>query len=44
MEAGTGGTGGLSKAFELVPGGDDVEVTEANRQDYVRAFVETRLR
>jgi hypothetical protein len=44
VEAGAGGAGGLNKTFELIPGGDDVEVTEANRLDYVQAFVETRLR
>lgn len=44
VEAGPGSAGGFRKTFELIPGGDDVEVTEANRDEYVLAFVETRLR
>lgn len=41
--AGAGGDGALAQTLELIPGGDDVEVTEANRQEYMRAFVSTRL-
>jgi len=43
VEAGAGGAGALVQTLELVPGGNDVELTEANRHEYVRAFVATRL-
>ena len=33
----------MAQTLELIPLGDNVEVTEANRQEYVRAFVSTRL-
>ena len=34
---------GENTVVELQPGGADMEVTEVNRQDYVRAFTEWRL-
>lgn len=44
MEAGTGGAGAPSTTLELIPDGNDVEVIEGNREEYVRAYIETRLR